>query len=216
MAKVEIFGLARSSYTRVVRMVCEEKGIAYDLIDAPPHSPQVNAIHPFGKLPVMRHGDFTLYESKAIATYLDLGFPGPRLMPSDPKQAALAEQWISVVNTVMDATLVRTYIFHYIFPKTADGKPDRPAIEAMAPKMREQIALLDRGVAATGYLAGNQFTLADINVLPILYWLRQFPEGGDAMAASKHLSAYYDRHAQRPSFKNTIPPPMPPRQPAPA
>jgi glutathione S-transferase len=32
------------------------------------------------------------------------------------------------------------------------------------------------------------------------------------MAASKHLSAYYDRHAARPSFKSTIPPPMPPRQ----
>jgi glutathione S-transferase len=212
MSKVEIFGLARSSYTRVVRMVCEEKSIAYELIDAPPHSPQVNAIHPFGKLPVMRHGDFTLCESKAIATYLDRGFPGPQLMPLDPKQAALAEQWISLVNTTMDATLVRTYIFHYIFPKTADGKPDRPAIEAMAPSMRKQIGLLDQAVAPTGYLAGGQFTLADINVLPILYWLRQFPEGGDAMAASKHLSAYYDLHAGRPSFKNTIPPPMPPRQ----
>jgi glutathione S-transferase len=212
MSKVEIIGLARSNYTRFARMVCEGKGIAYELIDAPPHSPPVNAIHPFGKLPVMRHDGFTLCESKAIATYIDRGFPDPPLMPSDPKQAALAEQWISLVNSSMDAVLVRTYIFHYIFPKTADGKPDRPAIEAMAPTMRHQIGLLDQAVSETGYFVGNQFTLADINVLPILYWLRQFPEDGEAMAASKHLSAYYDLHATRPSFKNTIPPPMPSRQ----
>jgi hypothetical protein len=77
----------------------EEKGIDYEVVDASPHSPEVNAIHPFGKLPVMRHGAFTLCESKAIATYLDRGFPGPALMPSDPREAALAEQWISLVNT---------------------------------------------------------------------------------------------------------------------
>jgi glutathione S-transferase len=212
MSKVEIIGLARSNYTRVVRMVCEEKGIDYQLVDAAPHSPEVNAIHPFGKLPVMRHGAFTLCESRAIAGYLDRGFPGPALMPADPKQAALAEQWISLVNTAMDATLIRTYVFHYIFPNTADGKPDRPAIAAMVPTMQRQIGLLDQAASQTGFLAGAQFTLADINVLPILYWVRHFPEGGTAIAASEHLSAYYDRHAGRPSFKNTIPPPMPPRQ----
>jgi glutathione S-transferase len=212
MSNVEIIGLARSNYTRMVRMVCEEKGIAYQLVDAAPHSPQVNAIHPFGKLPVMRHGAFTLCESKAIATYLDRSFPGPALMPCDPKQAALAEQWISLVNSVMDATLVRTYIFHYIFPKTADGKPDQGAIDAMVPTMRRHIDLLDQAVAQTGYLGSDQFSLVDINVLPILYWVRRFPEGGQAIAASKHLSAYYDRHAGRSSFENTIPPPLPPRQ----
>ena len=102
------------------------------------------AIHPFGKLPVMRHGDFTLYVFKAIATYLDCGFPGPALMPSDARLAAVAEQWISLVNTALDSTLVRTYIYHYIFPKSADGKPDKPAIEAMAPSMRRQMACSTR------------------------------------------------------------------------
>jgi glutathione S-transferase len=49
-------------------MVCEEKAIPYELklIDA--QATEVRAIHPFGKIPVMRHGDFTLCESKAIAT----------------------------------------------------------------------------------------------------------------------------------------------------
>ena len=72
MTNVEIIGPAPSTYTRAVRMVCEEKSIPYDLKQSPPHSTDVDAIHPFGKVPVMRHGDFELCESKAIATYLDL------------------------------------------------------------------------------------------------------------------------------------------------
>jgi glutathione S-transferase len=64
----------------------------YDLKHSTPHSPDVSAIHSFGKVPVMRHGDFELCESKAIATYLDLSFPGPKLIPTDPRHAALTEQ----------------------------------------------------------------------------------------------------------------------------
>jgi glutathione S-transferase len=108
MPKVEIFGVERSNYVRMVRVVCEEKAIAYDLKPVSPHSPEVRAIHPFGRIPVMRHGDVALCESKAIATYLDRSFPGPALMPGNARDAALAEQWISLVNTVIDRTLVRT------------------------------------------------------------------------------------------------------------
>jgi glutathione S-transferase len=186
--------------------VCEEKAIPYDLKEAAPHSADALAVHPFGKIPVMRHSDFELYESKAIATYLDLGFPGPKLIPTDPRRAALTEQWVSLVNTRMDGTMVRTYMFAYIFPKTGDGKPDRKTIEAVAPAVKQEIDLLDRAVAKSGYLVGDSFTYADINLMPILFYLQKFPEGAAAVAAAKPLSDYYQRLAARPSFQNTMPP----------
>jgi glutathione S-transferase len=210
MPKPEIIGSARSTYTRVVCMVCEEKGIEYVLTETPLGAPELLAIHPLGKMPVLRHGPVELFESKAIATYLDRSFPGPQLIPSDLRLAALTEQWVSLVNTVMDRTLIRTYIFEYIAPKTSDGKPDREAIEAVMPAVREQLAILDKAVARTGYLVGDQFTLADINLLPILHRVRQFPEGAGAFARASHLAAYYDRHAARPSFARTTPPAGPP------
>jgi len=55
MLKPEIIGSLRSTYTRVVRMVCEEKGIEYVLEEAELGAPEIFAIHPFGKMPVMRH-----------------------------------------------------------------------------------------------------------------------------------------------------------------
>ena len=212
MTTPEIIGSARSTYTRVVRMVCEEKEIDYLLTETMLHAPELAAIHPLAKMPVLRHGAVELFESKAIATYLDRSFPGPQLIPSDPHLAALTEQWVSLVNTAMDRTLIRTYLFAYIAPNTADGKPDRAAIDAVMPAVREQIGVLDKAVARTGYLVGEEFTFADINLLPILHRVGQAPEGAEALAAASHLARYYDRHATRPSFKKTDPPAGPPRR----
>lgn len=210
MAKPEIIGSLRSTYTRVVCLVCEEKGIDYTLSETPLRAAELFAIHPLGKMPVLRHGDLTLFESKAIATYLDGAFPGPRLIPTEPRPAALLEQWVSFVNTAVDRTVIRTYLFAYIAPKTADGSPDRATIAAVLPELRQQVAVLDKAVAATGHLVGTELTFADLNLLPLLHRLGQAPEGAEALAGATHLAAYYARHAARPSFRRTMPPPGPP------
>ena len=215
MPNPEVIGSKRSSYTRVVRMACEEKGIDYVFTEALLGAPEIFAIHPFGKMPVMRHGDVELFESKAIATYFDRSFPGPSLFPSEPVPAALVEQWVPLVNTLVDP--LDTDFAWIRSPtccpdKTADGKPDRQAIEAVTPFFREQIEVLQKAVARTGYLAGDQFTFADINLMPILYYMRLVPEGAEALGRATHLAAYYGRHAERPSFKSTIPPEGPPRR----
>lgn len=210
MAKPEIIGSLRSTYTRVVCLVCEEKGIDYVLTEMPLRAPELFAIHPFGKMPVLRHGDLTLFESKAIATYLDSAFPGRRLIPTDPRRAALVEQWVSFVNTAVDRTAVRTYLYAYIAPKMADGSPDRAAIEAVLPELRRQVAVLDDAVAVTGHLVDSELTFADLNLLPLLHRLGQAPEGAEILARAAHLAAYYGRHAARPSFQRTMPPLGPP------
>jgi glutathione S-transferase len=210
VATPEIIGSTRSTYTWAVRLLCEEKGITYSWTETPLRAPELFAIHPFGKMPVLRHGDLELFESKAIATYLDRRFDGPQLFPSDPRQLAFTEQWISLVNTLIDRTLIRTYLFAYIAPKTGDGAPDRAAIEAVMPEVRAQIAVLDKAVASSGYLVDDLFTFADINLFPILYRLRHAPEGAQALAAATHLARYYERLAARPSFARTVPPDGPP------
>jgi glutathione S-transferase len=206
MPTLEIIGVPQSNYVWVVRMVCEEKGVPYELNPVRPHSSDVDAIHPFGKIPVMRHGDVQLCESKAIATYIDRVFDGPKVIPEDPKAAALVEQWVSLGNVEFDKLMIRQYVVGYAFPKEP-GKPDMAAIGAAAEKMKPQVAVLDRAVAATGYLAGDDFTLADINILPMLFYVNRFEEGKAILGAAKNLSAYMERHFARPSFRKSAPPP---------
>jgi glutathione S-transferase len=214
MTKPEIIGSIRSTYTRAVCVVCEEKGIDYTLTEVALGAPELRAIHPFGKMPVLRHGDVALFESAAIAEYLDRSFEGPALFPSDLRRTALTAQWVSFVNTVIDRSFVRTYLYAYI--ATSDGKPDRAAIDRVMPEVRAQLAVLDQTVAATGHLVDDVFTYADINLLVILDRLRLPPEGAQALADAPRVAAYLARHAARQSFVSTASPPPPPRRVPPA
>ena len=211
MANLQILGMPQSNFVWVVRMACAEKGVPYDLVPVRPHCPEIDAVHPFGRIPGMRHGDLELFESKAIATYIDRAFDGPKLIPDDPVAAAKVEQWVSLINTQLDPVMVRSYLLSYFFPGTPDGSPDRAKIDAALPAMRRQAEVLDGAVARTGCLAGAGFSFADIDLLPILHYLLKLPEGSEVIKSNNNLNAYYERHAERPCFKATIPPPPPGR-----
>ena len=79
------------------------------------------------------------------------------------------------------------------------------------PKMAPQLAVLDKAVAKTGFLSGPTFTLADMYLVPILYYLSRVPESSKMLAEHANLAAYFARHMERPSVKSTIPPPVPKR-----
>ncbi len=213
MPELEIIGSPLSNFVWVVRIACGEKGVPYTLTPAMPRTPEVQAIHPLGKIPAMRHGDVVLAESKAICTYIDQTFPGPRIIPENPRLAALTEQWVSIINTAIDPVVVRRYLGAYFFPKTPDGSPDRATIAEVLPTMESHLSLLDRAVAS-GHLVGSAFTLADADLVPILYYLNKLPESAAMIAARPALTAYLARHLERPSVRDTVPPPMPPRDPA--
>jgi glutathione S-transferase len=211
MTAPEIIGAPQSNFVRTVRIACMEKGVEYTLTPARPHSPEAKAIHPFGKIPAFRHGDLALCESKAICNYLDMAFPGPALTPRDPVGAANCEQWISLVNTAIDPILMRDYLRGYFFSGLPDGAPDRARIDAALPKVRDVFALLERELSKRHYLAGDDFTLADAFLLPVMHYMRQLPEAKEMLAASPHVTAWYDRVMARPSAAETVPPAPPGR-----
>lgn len=100
MNDVTLIGYPGSTYVRTARMVCEEKGIAHTLDPFTAfefRSDAHRALHPFAKMPILRHGKLVLYETVAIGRYLDAVFPGEALVPADPSAAAQVEQWMSAL-----------------------------------------------------------------------------------------------------------------------
>jgi glutathione S-transferase len=211
MPELQIIGAPQSNYVWVSRIACHEKGVRYVLVPVMPHTPEIDAIHPLGKIPALRHGDLTLAESRAICFYIDHAFDGPSLVSRDTVEAARTEQWISIVNTHFDVLVARPYVGAYFFPGTPDGSPNRTIIETALPKLEGQFAMLDRAVAKTGHLVGETFTLADINLLPMMFYLDKLPESGAMLRRTANLRAYYERHMARASVKETTPPPFPGR-----
>jgi glutathione S-transferase len=192
MPELEIIGAPQSNYVWVSRIACHEKGVPYALVPVMPHTAEVDAIHPLGKIPALRHGDLTLAESRAICFYIDHAFDGPPLVPKDVAAGARTEQWISIVNTHFDVLVARPYVGAYFFPGTPEGGPNR-------------------AVAKTGHLVDSTFTLADMNVLPMLFYLHHLPESGAMLRRNAGLAAYYERHMARPSVREAVPPPFPGR-----
>ena len=131
LAPIEIFGTPYSNFVRAVRVTLTEKGIPYEYHPVRPHSPEACAIHPFGLVPGMKHGEVVLGESQAIVAYLDGLWPKSPMGPSGSiADAAEITQWISIVGSAVDQTLIRRYVVSYAFRTGADGLPDRAAIEA--------------------------------------------------------------------------------------
>jgi glutathione S-transferase len=209
MPQLQIIGAPFSNFVWTCRIACAEKGVPYELVAVAPHTPEVKAIHPFGRIPVMRHGEIALCESRAICTYIDRAFDGPSLVPTDAPGAARTEQWVSLLLTTIDPVCMRQYVVGYVFPGTPDKSPNRPMIEGALPRMEKQLGLLDRTAAGDGHLAEGRFTLADAYLVPILYYLAQFPESRAMLDATTGLRGYLDRHMARPSVAGTRPPPMP-------
>jgi glutathione S-transferase len=205
MADLTIIGGPQSNFVWATRIVCAEKGVPYKHVPVLPHTPEVDAIHPFGKIPVMRHGDVTFCESRAIISYIDRTFEGPSLMPRDPLAAVQVEQWTSIVCTTLDPLWLRQYYAAYVLAVRGNGIVDRARIDEAIPRMAPQFETMDRAVAKTGYLVGDSFTLADAYLTPIAFYMNAVPESAALMAKTSHLKAYLDRHMARASVQQTKP-----------
>ena len=189
MSKLQILTIPASNFGRSIVMLAIEKGIDYDLQVARPHSKEVYAVHPFGNVPVVHHGDVRICESPAIARYIDSAFEGPRFFPEDPAAAANVDEWVSLHETIFDPTMIRQYALNYVFPKGEDGKPDRDSIEACLEGLAKQLAFID-GQVASGFLAQGRLTYADLAVFPTLVYMTKFPESAEMVKKSVNLEGY--------------------------
>ena len=199
---LEIIGFPRSNFVRTVRMVAEEKGVAYGHVPELPHSDVINTLHPLGQIPAMRHDGFALFESMAIAHYIDSVFDGPAMFGSDTKATAAVNQWASFAQTSVDRLILRQYVVQYLFNKDADGNVVRTEIDQAIKRFPTMFGVLDKATES-GFLAGGAFSAADCFLMPILGGAQMFPEGKEAFDGSSNLKAYFEAHAQRPSFVNT-------------
>lgn len=206
VAQPVVFGDPRSTYTRSARLAFEEKGIAYRLEHQGPGAEAMRALHPFGKIPALRQGAFQLFESSAVLRYVDETFPGPSLTPATARERALMEQWISSINAYFYDAMVRRYVLQYVFPRGADGRPDRAVIDQAVPEIERQLAQLEKAYAGRDYLVGDQASLADLLLAPIVAYLTLFPETRALLDTHAGVKRAHGVFAQRPSFVATQPP----------
>lgn len=203
---VVVVGSPISPYVRAVRMALAEKGVAYSLKPVAPHTPDIDAIHPFGRVPAMYDGPLQFYETRAILRYIDEAFDGPSLMPAGGVTSrARAEQWYSTMSDYGYDAIVRRCVLPYLFPSGEGGQPDRAVIDAALPDIERVLATLDAGYGERDFLVGNSPCIADYLATPLLYSLSKVAEGPALLARFPNVQRAQSVMQARPSFISAEP-----------
>ena len=206
MADVVVYGFPGSPYVRTARLALAEKGVAHDVEPLAPDSDEIKALHPFAKIPAMRHGDVVLFETLAICAYVDAAFDGPALQPADAGGRARMLQWISVFNSYAYGPMVSDVIIQRLVVPRRGGEPDEALIEGAVADVRHQLGLFDGALADAGWLAGAEISLADMFLAPAVFYLAMTPEGEEMLPDFAHVGRWFEAIQQRPSFAATAPP----------
>ena len=100
-----VYGFPRSTYVNIVRLVLTHKDVPYTFHDLETVMGKEEhlALHPFNRVPILRHGDFTIYETSAIASYVDEAFAGPRLTPHDVRTRGRMNPAVGVTSWPVSA-----------------------------------------------------------------------------------------------------------------
>lgn len=194
MADIVLYGLPHSNFVRACAMTALEKGATYEAALTgfrDMRSREMLAISPFGKVPVMRHGDLVLFESLAIMRYIDLTFGEPGgLQPADPLERIRLDQWFNAVMGTVDRHLVRDWALELSFPSGPDRTPDEKKIARSRKAVGRDLAVFEREYGARDYLVGDRLSLADIvlvctlDVLSLLDGAEQLMEDAPAVSTA--------------------------------
>jgi glutathione S-transferase len=202
-----VLGIPGSPFTRAVMLALEEKGARYRLQAVSPgtlRTPAHLVRHPFGRVPVIEHGTFRLYETQAILRYVDRVAPGPELTPNYPQGAARMDQLMNINDWYLFHGVNNVIAFQRVVaPRVFGRAPDEAAIAAAMPQAHIVIDALAAELGNQSHFFGDALSLADVLLAPQLDVLRATPEWPVLTAQHANLQAWMERMAARPSMMAT-------------
>jgi len=204
MTKPILYGADYSVYVRIARMALEEKGVDHELV--PLDIFAADGIpawylehHPFGRIPAFEHDGFRLFETNAIARYVDEAFDGPALQPADARGRARMGQ----MTGMLDAYGYRAMVWDVAVERLESAEPDEVLIAGGLSQAETVLKVLTSLKADGPWLLGDQLTLADLHAAPIIGYFDKVAEGQKLLAEFPEIQAWWGRIAARQAFAVT-------------
>ncbi len=162
---ITLFYHPASNNARKVHWLLEELGLAHekkviDLFSGEQKMPQILAMNPNGKLPILQDGDLIIWESNAILSYLAQAYGSGRFWPTSIVEAAPLQQWLFWQSTTLDPAVFAPWLSNIMAQYGApfDAEEHKKACQkALAP-----LAILNKALEGREYLLGGSFGLADL------------------------------------------------------
>lgn len=204
MTKPILYGADYSVYVRIARMALGEKGVDYELVPLDIFAAEgVPAWylehHPFGRIPAFEHDGFRLFETGAIARYVDEAFDGPALQPADASGRARMGQIIGM----LDAYGYRAMVWDVAVERLEKPQADEQLIANGLGQAMTVLKVLTSLKAKGPWLLGDQLTLADLHAAPIIAYFVKVEEGRELLARFGEIQDWFHGTAALPSFART-------------
>ncbi|KAI4341155.1 hypothetical protein MLD38_025913 [Melastoma candidum] len=203
---VKVYGAAFTSPKRVLLCLIE-KGIEFetvpvDLFKGEHKSPEYLKLQPFGSVPVVKDGDYTLYESRAIIRYYAEKYrhQGTELLGQTIEERGLVEQWLEVEGQSYHPLLYQL-VMQIVFNPLIGVPRDEKAIKECEAKLASVLDIYEERLSKSKYLAGDFFSLADLSHIPFTELLVTKVGKEYMIRDRKHVSAWWDEISSRPSWK---------------
>jgi len=196
---IKLYGIPRSRTARALWML-EELQVPYEVVPVnfigEARKPEYLKINPNGHIPALRDGDLTLFESLAINLYLARKYD-KGLWPKTVEGEAKAYQWSIWSMTELEEPLLTVLLNRAFLPE--DQRDARKAEDA-AERFKTPLNVLE-GQMTGEYLAGKEFTVADLNVASVLGWA---PLGGLDLGRAPKTQAWLGRCTARPGYARFV------------
>ncbi len=165
---ITIYGSPRSSAGRCI-WTLEEAGVPYtikevDMRNKEHKSEEFLKINPMGKIPAMVDGDITLFESMAINYYIADNYK-KELLGNNALEKGLAMQWSFWATSELQSPVIEVFVQKVFVP---EDKRDNNVIEKNLGKLPALLSVLDNALASKKYVAGDNFTIGDINTASVV------------------------------------------------
>nr|WP_286193468.1 glutathione S-transferase family protein [Tropicibacter sp. R16_0] len=205
-APFTLIGYRYSVYTWIARGVLRQTDTPYQFEDFDPFSQDLSTHpHPFGRVPVLRHGAVTLHETAAICSYVDATRGGLSLTPTNALAKARVLQVTSIIDSYGYWPMIRQVFAHRVFRPFLGEAPDEEVVaeglKAAAPVLTALETIADEEIILTG----SELTLADCHLAPMLDYFCRAPEGARALSAHPALSRWWAHMSDKSFLRDTDP-----------
>lgn len=205
MVKLVVYGNEKATCTQRVLILLEELSLEYrlhpiDLSKQHQKDPKFLAMNPFGKVPVVRYGDRTLFESRAILRYIARNNSDELDLLGDVN----TDIWLEVESQNF-SPVISKIVSEKVFKPMMGGKTDDFVVTSELDKFKPILTIYNDRLAEQSYIGGDEYSIADIAHIPYLhYFVNCGKEFKHYLKEYPHVYKWYKKLLHRKYVKRVL------------
>jgi RNA polymerase-associated protein len=180
------------------RFALYEKDMDFEVqdIDLYNKPEDISVMNPYGQVPILVERDLILYESNIINEYIDERFPHPQLMPADPVMRARTRLFLF--------NFEKELFVHVSMLEDRTARADTKRLDAARAAIRDRLSQLAPLLLKNKYMLGEEFTMLDVAMAPLLWRLDHY--GIELPKTAAPIQKYGERIFSRPAYIEALTP----------